>query len=220
LQSQTKPQTTLLYNISLLFSFSLRSCYLFYFTVLIPKPYAWQPHGGVGGIRQRTCFVGCLTRTEETFSTIPREFDIKPWAPSLGKFTLLQHSALGIPPSWHLCLVSSAGRNYGIYWSHLNWIFSMVTGKAFFTNGGHPSSTTYCTSKCLWYLLCRGFMATLLAWLHCGKVCLCTCWWRTDRAYESSSVPHEQVTWMCVTAWAIWHARRKAIHEGLFQSPH
>jgi hypothetical protein len=24
---------------------------------------------------------------------------------------------------------------------------------------------------------------------------------------------------MCVTAWAIWNTRRKAIHEGLFQSP-
>jgi hypothetical protein len=33
------------------------------------------------------------------------------------------------------------------------------------------------------------------------------------------SVPHEQLTRMCVTTWAIWHARRKAIHEGLFQSP-
>jgi hypothetical protein len=24
---------------------------------------------------------------------------------------------------------------------------------------------------------------------------------------------------MVVTLWAIWHARRKALHEGLFQSP-
>jgi hypothetical protein len=33
------------------------------------------------------------------------------------------------------------------------------------------------------------------------------------------TVPKEQLTRMCVTAWAIWHARRKAIHEGIFQSP-
>jgi hypothetical protein len=33
------------------------------------------------------------------------------------------------------------------------------------------------------------------------------------------TVPHVQLIRMCVTAWAIWHARRKAIHEGLFQSP-
>jgi ribonuclease HI len=33
------------------------------------------------------------------------------------------------------------------------------------------------------------------------------------------SLPHEQLTRLCVTLWAIWHARRKAIHEGVFQSP-
>jgi hypothetical protein len=33
------------------------------------------------------------------------------------------------------------------------------------------------------------------------------------------SVPKEQLTRMCVTAWAICHARRKAIHEGIFQNP-
>ena len=30
---------------------------------------------------------------------------------------------------------------------------------------------------------------------------------------------HDQFTRMSVTLWAIWHARRKAIHEDLFQSP-
>ena len=33
------------------------------------------------------------------------------------------------------------------------------------------------------------------------------------------TLPHEQLIRMCVTLWAIWHARRKAIHEGVFQSP-
>jgi hypothetical protein len=33
------------------------------------------------------------------------------------------------------------------------------------------------------------------------------------------SVPHEQLVTMCVTLWAVWHARRKAIHEDTFQSP-
>jgi hypothetical protein len=33
------------------------------------------------------------------------------------------------------------------------------------------------------------------------------------------TVPHKQLVRLCVTAWAIWHARRKAIHEGIFQSP-
>ena len=33
------------------------------------------------------------------------------------------------------------------------------------------------------------------------------------------TLPHDQLIRMCVTAWAIWHARRKVIHEGIFQSP-
>jgi hypothetical protein len=33
------------------------------------------------------------------------------------------------------------------------------------------------------------------------------------------SLPQEKVSRMCVTLWAIWHARRKAIHEDIFQSP-
>jgi hypothetical protein len=33
------------------------------------------------------------------------------------------------------------------------------------------------------------------------------------------SLPHDQLTRMCVTAWTILHARRKAIYEGVFQSP-
>ena len=33
------------------------------------------------------------------------------------------------------------------------------------------------------------------------------------------TLPHDQLTRMCVTLWALWHARRKAIHEGIFQSP-
>jgi ribonuclease HI len=33
------------------------------------------------------------------------------------------------------------------------------------------------------------------------------------------TLPHDQLVRMVVTAWAIWHARWKAIHEDLFQSP-
>ena len=33
------------------------------------------------------------------------------------------------------------------------------------------------------------------------------------------SLSHDQLIRMCVTLWALWHARRKAIHEGVFQSP-
>jgi hypothetical protein len=33
------------------------------------------------------------------------------------------------------------------------------------------------------------------------------------------TLTHNQLTRMCVTLWAIWHARRKAIHEDSFQSP-
>jgi hypothetical protein len=41
------------------------------------------------------------------FSTVPREFDIKPLVPSRESLLLLQHSALGVWAIWHLCLVSS-----------------------------------------------------------------------------------------------------------------
>jgi hypothetical protein len=33
------------------------------------------------------------------------------------------------------------------------------------------------------------------------------------------SLSHEQFTRLTVTLWAIWTARRKAIHEEIFQSP-
>jgi hypothetical protein len=33
------------------------------------------------------------------------------------------------------------------------------------------------------------------------------------------TLTHNQLTRMCVTLWAIWQARRKAIHEDSFQSP-
>jgi hypothetical protein len=33
------------------------------------------------------------------------------------------------------------------------------------------------------------------------------------------SVPHGNLIRMVVTMWAIWYARRKAIHENIFQSP-
>ena len=36
----------------------------------------------------------------------------------------------------------------------------------------------------------------------------------------SESLPQEEFTTMIVTLWAIWAARRKAIHEGILQSPH
>ena len=35
----------------------------------------------------------------------------------------------------------------------------------------------------------------------------------------SDSLPQEEFTKLVVTLWAIWHARRKLIHEGIFQSP-
>lgn len=33
------------------------------------------------------------------------------------------------------------------------------------------------------------------------------------------SLPQQEFTTMIVTLWAIWHARRKLIHEGVFQTP-
>ena len=35
----------------------------------------------------------------------------------------------------------------------------------------------------------------------------------------SESLPDEDFTQLIVTIWAIWHARRKVIHEGIFQTP-
>jgi hypothetical protein len=33
------------------------------------------------------------------------------------------------------------------------------------------------------------------------------------------TLPHEQFIQLTITLWAIWSARRKAIHEDIFQSP-
>ena len=33
------------------------------------------------------------------------------------------------------------------------------------------------------------------------------------------TLPHDYLIRVVVTLWAIWHARRKAIHENIFQSP-
>jgi hypothetical protein len=33
------------------------------------------------------------------------------------------------------------------------------------------------------------------------------------------ALPHEERTRVVVTLWAIWHAKRKAVYEGMFQSP-
>ena len=32
-------------------------------------------------------------------------------------------------------------------------------------------------------------------------------------------IPHVEGKQILATSWAIWNARRKAIHEGIFQSP-
>lgn len=43
----------------------------------------------------------------------------------------------------------------------------------------------------------------------------------TDRAANGFHVPldHSQFTKLLISCWAIWSARRRAIHEGEFQSP-
>jgi hypothetical protein len=38
-------------------------------------------------------------------------------------------------------------------------------------------------------------------------------------AVNFASVKHEELTKIVFTLWAIWNARRKAIHESVFQSP-
>ena len=35
-----------------------------------------------------------------------------------------------------------------------------------------------------------------------------------------NDLPHASMVKLVVTLWAIWSARRKAIHEGVLQSPH
>ena len=34
------------------------------------------------------------------------------------------------------------------------------------------------------------------------------------------SIPHEDFIKILLTLWAIWHARRKAIHEHVYQGPY
>ncbi|XP_020174407.1 uncharacterized protein [Aegilops tauschii subsp. strangulata] len=35
----------------------------------------------------------------------------------------------------------------------------------------------------------------------------------------SESLDHASFTWLVITLWSIWYARRKAIYESIFQSP-
>jgi hypothetical protein len=102
-----KTQKQLYFTILVYFLVLVYFLLFIYFYVLIPKPYAWKPQGGVGDTRQWTCFAGCLTRTEEAFLTVPREFDIKPRVTLVGNLLLIHHVAFGVPTNWHTCLVSS-----------------------------------------------------------------------------------------------------------------
>jgi hypothetical protein len=54
------------------------------------------------GTQDKELFLGCLTRTERAFATVPREFDINPEFLHGENLLLLQHSALGVPTKWHL----------------------------------------------------------------------------------------------------------------------
>jgi hypothetical protein len=38
-------------------------------------------------------------------------------------------------------------------------------------------------------------------------------------AQTFSSLPQDDLVRVAINMWAIWYARRKAIHEGIFQSP-
>jgi hypothetical protein len=81
--------TTLVYFLVLVYFLLFMFCYLFCVAVLIPKPCAWQPLGGVRDTRQRRCFAGCLTTTIGAFSTVPYEFNIKPRVTLVGKIILV-----------------------------------------------------------------------------------------------------------------------------------
>ena len=59
------PKRTLLYCFRLLSSLVYFLVIFIIVILLIPKPCAWQPHGGVGGTRQRLCFTGCWKRLKE-----------------------------------------------------------------------------------------------------------------------------------------------------------
>jgi hypothetical protein len=110
LQLQPKPKTSLLTCISLLYIFILFSCILFiycYFILLIAKPCAWKPHGGVGGIRQRTCLHVAGQGLKKIHPLFPESSILNSKSPLWGKILLLHHSTLGVPTNWHTCLVSS-----------------------------------------------------------------------------------------------------------------
>ena len=76
-------------------------------------------------------------------------------------------------------------------------------------------------------------MGACIATMYHVEVCLGFDGWRCYRLLSSLSIsdPKQWVFHMCtnipeevgirilITCWAIWHARRKAIHEGKFQSP-
>ncbi|XP_066361505.1 uncharacterized protein [Miscanthus floridulus] len=66
-------------------------------------------------------------------------------------------------------------------------------------------------TKCVWALENENIIE-FLGQLHCSDA-------RAWLAEVMSSLKQEEITPVVVRLWAIWFARRKAIHENQFQSP-
>jgi hypothetical protein len=67
------------------------------------------------GAQKETCFACCLTRTEEAFSTVPREFDIKPQVSLVGKILLIHNSVLALVEKWATVYAFSTGSRMNRY---------------------------------------------------------------------------------------------------------
>jgi hypothetical protein len=69
-----------------------------------------------------------------------------------------------------------------------------------------------CTmSRCVWAQLDEDIIE-LITTLHIAD----PMYWVL---FMCTNIPQELDIQILVTCWAIWYARRKAIHEGIFQSP-
>jgi len=111
--------------------------------------------------------------------------------------------------------------------------FPLALGEAFDSNCRCPPSTTYSTTRSI--LVC----GVPDSWKHSLLECnLAKCVWallneetvehicnveeQNAKAWLAeiiSSLPKEESRRVVVTMWAVWHAKRKAVYENIFQSP-
>ena len=109
---------------------------------------------------------------------------------------------------WRLARVSLPSEDV---WKHCNMCVSFACSLCGAEDSWKHSNLECSMSQCVWVLVDGDLLQQMMAtnepnpysWLF--------------SMFES--VSHEQLVHLVVTLWAIWMARRKVIHDSIFQTP-